>query len=156
MKPRGRLGGRVRLLRWGAAGIVAMGLGACGLGPQAQLGDMGQRWYEGHAPLQARMIGHTQDLPANAAACVNCHGAGGDNGRFAAALNRGWLTRPQARRGGPPSVYDAQRFCRALREGVDPAWVVVNQAMPRYALTDLQCRALWTHLTRSGPTDAPR
>lgn len=135
---------------------LAASLGGCGLGPQEQLRQMGQRWYEGRAPLQGRIIGHSQDLPANAGACVNCHGAGAGNGRFAAALNRDWLTRPQVRRGGPPSVYDAQGFCRVLREGVDPAWVVVNQTMPRYALTDLQCRALWTHLTRAGANDVAR
>lgn len=136
------------------AGIT--GLTACGLGPQEQLRQLGQRWFNGATPLQARMVGHAQDLPAAAAACINCHGAGASNERFAVALNRTWLTQPQTRRGGPLSRYDATSFCRVLREGIDPAWVVVNQTMPRYEVTDLQCRALWTHLTQAGRPDARR
>jgi hypothetical protein len=50
------------------------------------------------------------------------------------------------RRGGPPSAFDRDTFCRLLRTGVDPAWVVVDVSMPRYALSDEQCHALWTHL----------
>lgn len=131
-----------------AAMMATAGLGACGLGPQEQARQLGQLWFEGAMPLQARMVGHGQDLPASAAACINCHGAGPQRERFAVALERAWLTEPRQRRGGPASRYDAKGFCRVLREGVDPAWVVVNQTMPRYELTDLQCQALWLHLTR--------
>lgn len=148
---------RVRhTVRWLSAACVLVGLTACGLVPQEQLRQLGQRWFNGATPLQARMVGHAQDLPAGAAACINCHGAGASNERFAVALNRTWLTQPQTRRGGPLSRYDATSFCRVLRDGIDPAWVVVNQTMPRYQVTDLQCRALWTHLTQAGRPDARR
>lgn len=130
-----------------AVASVTVGLGACGLGPQEQARQLGQRWFEGSMPLKGRMIGHGHDLPAAAAACINCHGAPEPGERFAVALDRSWLTQPQARRGGPASRYDVKRFCRVLREGVDPAWVIVNQAMPRYDVTDLQCQAIWLHLT---------
>lgn len=162
------MGLRVRLAQWlrpdpwpsaawviaGLAGIT--GLTACGLGPQEQARDLGARWFVGSMPLQARMVGHAQDLPAAAAACINCHGAGASNERFAVALDRAWLTQAQTRRGGPSSRYNATSFCRVLREGIDPAWVVVNQTMPRYQVTDLQCRALWMHLTQAGRPDARR
>jgi hypothetical protein len=37
-----------------------------------------------------------------------------------------------------------------MREGIDPAWVVIPQTMPRYAFTDQECGALWAFLsTRS-------
>ncbi|WP_152987662.1 hypothetical protein [Aquabacterium parvum] len=148
-----------RPARWMSVACVLMGgalLTACGLAPQEQLRQLGQRWFNGEAPLQARMVGHAQDLPAAAAACINCHGAGASSERFAVALNRNWLTQPQARRGGPLSRYDATSFCRVLREGIDPAWVVVNQTMPRYEVTGLQCRALWMHLIQAGRPDAGR
>lgn len=148
-----------RPARWSSVACVLtgwLGLAACGLGPQEQMRQLGQRWFNGAMPLQARMVGHAQDLPAAAAACINCHGASASNERFAVALNRNWLTQPQARRGGPVSRYDAKSFCRVLREGIDPAWVVVNQTMPRYEVTDLQCRALWMHLSQPGRPDARR
>jgi len=134
----------------GALLLPVVGLNGCGLGAQEQARQLGQRWFEGAMPLKARMVGHGQDLPAAAAACINCHGVTSQRERFAVALDRTWLTQPQPRRGGPASRYDAQRFCRLLRDGIDPAWVVVNQTMPRYELTDLQCQALWLHLTREG------
>lgn len=142
--------------RWLVVAFALAGLSACSLGPQEQLRQLGQRWFNGSMPLQARMVGHSQDLPAQAAACINCHGAGAPSERFAVALDRAWLTRAQTRRGGPLSRYDAQGFCRVLREGIDPAWVVVNQTMPRYQLTDLQCQALWMHLTQAGRPHASR
>lgn len=148
----GAWSGRTRTLA--AVGLVALVAG-CGLGPQEQARQLGQAWFEGRLPLKARMVSHGQDLPASAAACINCHGARSPGERFAVALDRRWLTQAQPRRGGPASRYDAQAFCRVLREGVDPAWVVVNQTMPRYDLTDLQCQALWLHLTRAEGVRAP-
>ncbi len=143
--------------RWVLAlALIAAGLSACGLGAQEQARQLGQRWFEGAMPLKGRMVGHGQDLPAAAAACINCHGATSQRERFAVALDRAWLTQAQPRRGGPASRYDAKGFCRVLREGVDPAWVVVNQTMPRYELTDLQCQALWLHLTYEGRLLAKR
>ena len=141
---------------WLAGACLLVGLAGCGLGPQEQVRHLGQTWFEGRAPLKARMVSHDQDLPAAAAACINCHGARLPSERFAVALDRAWLTQAQPRRGGPPSRYDARAFCRVLREGVDPAWVVVNQTMPRYEVTDLQCQALWMHLTQAGRPHASR
>lgn len=111
-------------------------------------------------------------LPPAASRCINCHSAPGlrpaalaagpatrSNPASAAgaqqpaaaifgpALNAAALLQPQARRGGPASRYDAQALCRLLREGQDPAGVLLSAAMPRYTLSDAQCRALWTLLT---------
>lgn len=121
--------------------------------PAAAAGDgrLGGALYAGGVPLQARLLGHTEPLPDEAARCSNCHGAAGarrDAARpFAPALNREHLLQPQRRRGGPPSRYDEHSFCRALRDGIDPAWVTLPRAMPRYRLDDAQCAALWSHLT---------
>lgn len=117
--------------------------------------------FGGAAPLRGTIDGHSNPLPPHAARCINCHavGSAGPSGS-ASASSFGPLLSPQrltgliARRGGPPSRYDGSSFCRLLRQGVDPAWVMVPRSMPRYELTDADCRALWLHLT-SGEAARP-
>ncbi|WP_250468060.1 MULTISPECIES: hypothetical protein [unclassified Caballeronia] len=41
------------------------------------------------------------------------------------------------------SHYDPIAFCRAIKDGVDPADIVLRRAMPRYKIADAQCAALW-------------
>ncbi len=108
------------------------------------------------APLQGTIVGHSSALPPAAARCINCHAVGrAAPASAASAASFGPLLTPQsltgavARRGGPPSRYDAPAFCRLLRQGVDPAWVIVPRSMPRYARSDADCHALWAHLTES-------
>ena len=120
----------------------------------------GRELFTGAAPLNGTIAGHTSALPPPAARCVNCHAIGSAGpGRAGAAsaaasaasfgplLTVQGLTGLVARRGGPPSRYDEAAFCRLLRQGVDPAWVMVPRSMPRYELNDADCRALWAHLT---------
>lgn len=105
----------------------------------------GAQLFDGRQPLLARIAGHEQALPAQAWRCANCHtGAQAIGG----ALDGRRLTAAQARRGGPASRYDLPAFCRLLRTGVDPAWVLIDRAMPRFEIDDRQCEQLWTHLTR--------
>ena len=120
----------------------------------------GRELFTGTAPLHGTIAGHTSALPPLAARCINCHAIGSAGpGRAGAAsaaasaasfgplLTVQGLTGLVARRGGPPSRYDEAAFCRLLRQGVDPAWVMVPRSMPRYELNDADCRALWRHLT---------
>ena len=111
----------------------------------------GQQLFAGQQPLVAHMQGHTQALPRDAARCINCHTAPGvraENQRsFGPRLDSAQLLKLQARRGGPPSRYDTAALCRALREGIDPAGVVLPTAMPRYRIDDAGCRTLWAYLT---------
>jgi hypothetical protein len=51
-----------------------------------------------------------------------------------------------ARRGGPPSRYDAHALCTLLQTGVDPSHVMVARTMPRFEIDNLQCEALWQYL----------
>ncbi|HXI60327.1 MAG TPA: hypothetical protein VNO55_29885 [Polyangia bacterium] len=118
---------------------------------QASPGEatLGQALFTGARPLAAHVAGQDFALPQDAVACTNCH-QGQPPNVFGPPLTRATLTRARARRGGPASVYDDARFCRALRDGIDPALVVIPQTMPRYAFSDPQCRALWAFLlTRS-------
>lgn len=103
----------------------------------------GAALYEGRQPLVARLVGHDQPLPPTAARCINCHEGPQAVGP---ALNERTLARTLARRGGPPSQYDAGSLCRLLREGTDPALVLVPRAMPRYEIDHRDCQALWAHL----------
>ncbi len=113
--------------------------------------DAGRQLFTGATPLQARMAGHAQPLPAPASRCINCHATGslqvGGGTAFGPRLDAASLMQPQARRGGPPSRYDAALLCRALRAGVDPAQVLLATSMPRYAIDDTACRQLWVFLT---------
>jgi hypothetical protein len=110
--------------------------------------------FSGVLPLQGTIVGHSSALPPSAARCINCHAIGSaapasaaSAASFGPLLTPHGLTGAVARRGGPPSRYDAPAFCRLLRQGVDPAWVIVPRSMPRYVLTDADCHALWAHLT---------
>ena len=117
--------------------------------------------------LRGTISGHQSALPALASRCVNCHSAGSvapntvaasaapaaasaaTNSSFAPRLTRQRLTEPIARRGGPPSRYDEASFCRLLRTGIDPAYVLIPRNMPRYELPDADCHALWMHLSEA-------
>jgi hypothetical protein len=119
--------------------------------------DAGRSLFDGLQPLIGRIGGHAERLPAEALACANCHrsrpgaperiaGGGRDAGPV---LNASTLLGAVERRGGPPSRYDRDGFCRALRAGVDPAGVVLPRVMPRYEIDAAGCDALWRFLTAS-------
>jgi len=113
---------------------------------------LGQALFVGHADLQGRVRTHLVDLPPEVIRCGNCHAAatGPDVARsLAPRLTRDLLLEPRARRGGPVSIYDPDKFCTLLRKGVDPAYVLVSMEMPIYTIDDSSCRALWQFLTRS-------
>ena len=119
-------------------------------GPMSSL-ERGRALFHAELPLTARMVGHSDMLPQDAVRCRNCHskqpGTGDAAQDFAPLLNAHTLRSALARRGGPPSRYDARALCQVLREGIDPAHVMIQQAMPRYSVSDAECEALWTYLT---------
>lgn len=132
-----------------AVGLVAAGLGAAATAPTWLAGPggaAGAEWFDGRRPLVARIAGHDEALPPLASRCSNCHAGPGAVG---GELNRATLAGLRPRRGGPPSRYDAARLCRLLREGIDPAHVMVPREMPRYTIDDEACAALWSHLSRA-------
>lgn len=110
----------------------------------------GKQLFHGEQPVEARMVGHTEALPAAAYRCANCHSSSSMPPRadpdFAPLLGKHTLTARVGRRGGPPSAYDVKSFCRLVRDGIDPAHVMISQAMPRYRLGDRECEALWAYL----------
>jgi Cytochrome c len=112
--------------------------------------ERGRQLFTGEQQVDARMAGHSDLLPPQAYRCVNCHSASTTRPRadqdFAPLLARPTLTQPVARRGGPASVYDIKKFCRLTRDGIDPAHVMISQAMPRYGMSDQQCEDLWAYL----------
>jgi hypothetical protein len=117
----------------------------------------GQSLFAGQIELHGRIYTHTADLPPTVVRCANCHSvAAGEDipGSLAPRLTRDVLLRPRTRRGGPASFYDRDRFCTLLRRGVDPASVLISVEMPRYAIDDASCHALWRYVT--GDADDPR
>jgi hypothetical protein len=132
----------------------------------------GQWLFEGRVAITARMSGHSLSLPVEASRCSNCHShsqsdangatlisstarsgqarsgqARSDQTRFyGPPLNQSTLSFSKIRRGGPASRYDALSFCKLLREGIDPASVVINNTMPRYQLSDAQCSSIWSYV----------
>lgn len=129
--------------------------------------DLGRRLFVGEAMVRGTITGHQNALPALASRCVNCHSASAaardtaaasavsatasatTTSSFAPALTRQHLTGLIARRGGPPSRYDEASFCRLLRTGIDPAYVLIPRNMPRYELPDADCHALWAYLNEA-------
>lgn len=109
--------------------------------------DSGRALFHGEQGLPARVAGHDTPLPVAASRCINCHGAQAAGSAPVTVLSAATLAEPVARRGGPPSRYDARSLCTLLRRGVDPAHVMLPRAMPRFDIDDLQCEALWQYLT---------
>ena len=109
----------------------------------------GRRMFLGESSLQGAIAGHAKPLPPQMVPCANCHlgkaGLGSETS-FAPTLDRSRMTEPMARRGGPLTVFSLASFCRALRTGVDPAYILITRRMPRYTLSDDQCLGLWRHL----------
>lgn len=106
----------------------------------------GQRIFSGEVALPAHISGQDVALPASASRCSNCHGAQATQ-RIAPLLTPTSLTTATSRRGGPPSSYTPASLCRLLRTGVDPAFIIVPRAMPRYEASDADCAALWAYVT---------
>jgi len=111
---------------------------------------LGQALFGGEIDLEGRIYTHVVDLPASVVRCANCHAVadGPDVPRsLAPRLNHDLLLRPRSRRGGPATTYDRDRFCTLLRRGLDPASVLISVEMPRYAMDDASCAALWRYVT---------
>jgi hypothetical protein len=81
--------------------------------------------------------------------CGNCHEAV-NNARLsrvaAPRIDRSLLLDLRQRRGGPPSRYNQAAFCKLLRTGIDPAYILVAREMPVYELDEAQCASLWMFL----------
>jgi len=118
--------------------------------PAREMSALGQRLFSGQEQLSGRIYTHEVDMPSAVTRCSNCHAAG--NGpavprSLAPRLTRRLLLDTMPRRGGPPTKYNRAGFCTLLGKGVDPAYVVIDVAMPRYKLNEQQCTALWAFLT---------
>ncbi len=110
----------------------------------------GDALYRGQEPLHGRIRGHDDLLPPETVVCANCHSVKATarlSGQPAPQLDAALLLEMRPRHGGPPSRYDRQSFCRLLRNGSDPAYVLIAREMPAYDVTDEQCASLWSSLT---------
>jgi hypothetical protein len=145
--------------------LLLCGMVACGglvvtvaraHGAAQQRTASGQRLFKGEDPLAARINGISNVLEPEASRCSNCH-EGVNPPDAAKEASSGWvpaapiltpllLTQEVSRRGGPPSRFNQESFCRLLTTGVDPAYVLVPRTMPRYEVTPSQCEDLWRYL----------
>ncbi|MGU7842335.1 hypothetical protein ACV22V_23005 [Burkholderia sp. AW33-5] len=137
--------------------LLAAGVGAIGYAWHREPDDglardvrfeRGRYLFDGTLSATATLAGHDDALPPLATRCANCHAGAGRAGQagFAPALTASRLLDSRVRRGGPASAYDVASFCRVLRDGIGPDDVMINEAMPRYALTRDQCSDLWRYL----------
>lgn len=140
-------------MRRRACGWLLAWLAASACAADEPHAERGRQLFNGQALVPARIHGQDFALPADASRCINCHAPvrGGSAASSAAqrlgpALTPALLTDAVRRRGGPPSRYDAASLCRLLRTGIDPAHVIILRTMPRYEITDADCRSLWLHL----------
>ena len=109
----------------------------------------GRDVYEGRGNVIG-MIGEDRLAP-QASACSGCHGpagiGGGEGKTTVPPLTRESLTSLQTRRGGPPSAYTEESFCKGLRTRLDPSGVPYSNVMPRYRIDGRTCHQLWGFLT---------
>ena len=107
--------------------------------------------FAGTEALKGTIRGHQTDLPPEVVKCGNCHAAGHQpraGATRAPRIDRSLLLSTMQRRGGPPSAYDAQSFCKLVRTGVDPAYILIAREMPVYDMDDARCTSLWRFLTK--------
>ncbi len=110
----------------------------------------GRELFAGRVDLQGRVQSHPVNLPPEVVRCANCHAVarGPEVPRsLAPRLTRELLMERRSRRGGPPSSYTADSFCALLQTGVDPAFILISEEMPRYEMDAGSCHALWLFLT---------
>lgn len=114
----------------------------------------GERLFDGREALRGRLAGHMASLPPGLAACAGCHGSAATSSaleaRSAPPLACAALSRVRERHGEPPFAYDRDGFCRTLRTGINPNYVVLQRTMPRFEIDPVQCDALWAYLTTKG------
>lgn len=116
----------------------------------AQQNEHGKRIFYGLDAVSATVQQNGTTLPTNASKCINCHSAQTPPGAWTGSsqyLSATTMTRMVSRRGGPASVYDQDKFCNAVRNGVDPAGVVLESKMPRYEMSDTQCADMWLFIS---------
>lgn len=129
--------------------VPALWLSGCSAGVDHAVVERGDRLFHGRLALSASILGQGVPLNSEAARCVNCHSLPAtEEPAFGPELFGERLTMPIRRRGGPPSSYRLADFCRALRTGIDPAQVTLMRSMPLYVMSDEDCLALWSFLTR--------
>lgn len=140
-----------RMIRYGAVLLLLCCSGVIQAAAEtlAAARNHGERIFVGKEVIVGRIEGHASKLAPSLSRCVNCHAAAPQSkleSRSAPLLNRTSLVDPRPRRGGPASSYDKTSFCNTLRTGVDPQYVTLLRAMPRFELSDVQCTALWSYL----------
>jgi hypothetical protein len=138
--------------------LTACGAAGAAAAADAAKAELGRQLFLGAQPLDGRIAGHSADLPASASRCANCHLAERGQRPVSASASRPAafgpdltaenLTRPRSRRGGPPSTYDEKSLCKVLRTGIDPVQILMPAAMPRYAVSDRECEAIWGYLSQ--------
>lgn len=138
-------------MRPSGSGFVAAALAmvVAGTAVAAGVRERGEAIFVGHEPIQGTIRGHRSSLPPDTVKCVNCHKAKDPQSPPSPApvLTRSLLFDKIPRRGGPPSSYDAASFCKMLRSGIDPAYILISRVMPVYDVDDAQCASLWGFLT---------
>lgn len=126
----------------------------CALTPASKPRD----YYSGPARMRARLQGFDALLEPSSVRCSNCHGV--DGGGIPRGVIKGTNIRSASlgnRRSasGAPWSYDAGSFCTAVRRGIDGSGRILEPGMPRYDITDEQCRSLWNYVT-ADPGDSER
>ncbi len=112
--------------------------------------DRGHRIFIGTEAITGKINGHQQPLPPQVAKCATCHTPSTrpqDSDQLAPLLNASWLQQAHPRRGGPAFAYTKDSLCQTMRTGMDPEYVILNRTMPRFDISDEQCRALWAFFT---------
>jgi hypothetical protein len=131
---------------------AAIGLALAVMTPSARAqaecepADLGCAIFNGQHPMAAHLRDDDRPLPSWTTRCVNCHAGASTAAAFAPPLTHDSLLAAAPRRGGPISHYDVTAFCRAVKDGVDPAGVLLRKSMPRYQIADAECMALWRYI----------
>ncbi|AZG16080.1 MULTISPECIES: c-type cytochrome [Cupriavidus] len=131
-----------------AMAAASLAVPALAQAPTPNLVELGRSLFYGSVTpaTPARLRWEERPVPAAAARCANCHVATQGAQPFGPPLTADALLTLAPRRGGPPSAYDRDSFCRVVAQGVDNTGVMLSKVMPQYRLSDPECTALWSFL----------
>lgn len=118
----------------------------CAMAPVSKARD----YYSGPARMRAHLDGIDALLEPSSVRCSNCHGV--DAGGIPLGVIKGTNIHSASlgnRRSasGASWSYDGASFCTAVRKGIDGSGRILEPGMPRYDITDSQCRSLWNYVT---------
>lgn len=146
--------------------MICVAMALCAQGPWTPQEERGRQIYEhgtssSGAPIMASLGGDTQ-MSGSIVPCANCHGLDGkgnpESGIYPSNITWDVLTRPYKvtnADGRTRPAYSERLLRRAFTMGIDSGGNLLNDAMPRFQMSQADAADLIAYIRRLGFTPEP-